>query len=112
MKNRSRTRKLKFLHTLFAMERDLIVGGQAVVDGTRDENFLKAPVKVIMPEEKKSGKAAQSAQSAGAIGSVIFALLFNILLFLAAPLLLTNLGFIAAGWADAPSIAAGAGWFD
>src|SRR5205814_8926292 len=161
MKNRSRTRKLKFLHTLFAMERDLIVGGQAVmegvmmrtpsayaiacrksdgsivhtaeslpkwsdkykwlntpvlrggatliqsmalgvkalnfsakvfeedhnaqeelakekafeteavlVDGTRDENFLKAPVKVIMPEEKKSGKAAQSA---GAIGSVIFA---------------------------------------
>src|SRR5437764_4983942 len=150
MKNRTRARKLKFLHTVFAMERDLIVGGQAVmegvmmrtpsayaiacrksdgtivhtaeslpkwsdrykwlnmpvlrggatliqsmalgvkalnfsakvfeedhmareelakekvlateavfVDGTHDENFLKAPVKVIMPEEKKSNKAAQ-----------------------------------------------------
>src|SRR5947209_9819625 len=195
MKNRSRIRKLKFLHTLFAMERDLIVGGQAVMEGvmmrtpsayaiacrksdgsivhtaeslpkwsdkykwlnapvlrggatliqsmalgikalnfsakvfeedlnaqeelakektgevrealvagTQDENFLKAPVKVIMPEEKNTKKAAQSA---GAVGSIIFALFFNILLFLAAPLLLTNLGFIAAGWADAPAIAAG-----
>src|SRR5205085_11873208 len=189
MNSRSTARKLRLLHTIFSLERDLIVGGQAVMEGvmmrtpsayaiacrradgsivtvadslpkwsdkykwlntpvlrggatliqsmalgvkalnfsakvfeedhnaqeelakgkafeteavlvggTRDENFLKAPVKVIMPEEKKSGKAAQSAQSAGAIGSVIFALLFNILLFLAAPLLLTNLGFIAAGW--------------
>ena len=80
----------------------------ALVDGTTDENFLKAPVKVIMPEESKAKAAGQSA---GAVGSIIFALLFNILLFLAAPLLLTNLGFIWAGWADAPAIAAGAGWF-
>src|SRR5205823_12458771 len=63
----------------------------------------------IMPEENKSNTAVQSA---GAIGSIIFALFFNIVLFLAAPLLLTNLGFIAAGWTDAPSIAAGAGWFE
>src|SRR5437762_9068441 len=167
MKTKASIRKLRFLHTLFAMERDLIVGGQAVmegvmmrtpsayaiacrksdgsivhtaeslpkwsdkykwlntpvlrggatliqsmalgvkalnfsakvfeedhiaqeelakekalateavfVDGTHDENFLKAPVKVIMPEEKKSNKAAQSA---GAIGSIVFALFFNIL---------------------------------
>ena len=202
MKNRSRVRKLKFLHTVFAMERDLIVGGQAVmegvmmrtpsayaiacrksdgtivstaeslpkwsdkykwlgypvlrggatliqsmalgvkalnfsakvfeddlnkqeelaketagetqaalVDGTMDENFLKAPVKVIMPKEKE-GKAKSVGQSAGAVGSIVFAFLFNILLFLAAPLLLTNLGFIAAHWADAPSVAAGAGWLE
>jgi uncharacterized protein YqhQ len=202
MRKRSTTRKLKFLHTIFALERDLIVGGQAVmegvmmrtpsayaiacrrsdgsiihtaeslpkwsdkykwlntpvlrggatliqsmalgikalnfsariyeedlktqeelekvksvetqtalVDGTTDENFLKAPVKVIVPKEK-GNKAKSMGQSAGAVGSIMFALLFNILLFLAAPLLLTNLGFIAAHWADAPAVAAGAGWFE
>ena len=199
MKKRASVRKLKFLHTIFAMERDLIVGGQAVmegvmmrtpsayaiacrrsdgsivhtaeslpkwsdkykwlswpvlrggatliqsmalgvkalnfsakvweddleaqkemtteasveteaalVEGTMDENFTKAPVKVIMPAASKAKKAGQSA---GAVGSIIFALFFNILLFLAAPLLLTNLAFIAAHWADGPVIADGAGWF-
>ena len=198
MNNKRHLRKLKFLHTVFALERDIIVGGQAVmegvmmrtpsayaiacrksdgtivhtaeslpkwsdthkwlswpvlrggatliqsmalgvkalnfsakvfeddlnareelaketagetqvalVDGTMDENFLKAPVKVIMPE---GSKARSAGQSAGAVGSIIFALFFNILLFLAAPLLLTNLVFIAAHWADAPVVAAGAGW--
>ena len=127
MKSKSTVRKLKFIHTIFALERDLIVGGQAVMegvmmrtpsayaiacrksDGTMDENFLKAPVKVIMPE---TSKVKSAGQSAGVVGSIIFALLFNILLFLAAPLLLTNLGFIYAGWADAPAIAAGAGWLE
>ena len=80
----------------------------ALIDGTTDENFLKAPVKVVMPEKPKAKSAAQSATVAG---SIIVALLFNILLFLAAPLLLTNLGFVYAGWADAPAIADGAGWF-
>ena len=199
MKKRASVRKLKFLHTIFSMERDLIVGGQAVmegvmmrtpsayaiacrrsdgsivhtaeslpkwsdkykwlswpvlrggatliqsmalgvkalnfsakvweedldaqkemtteavaeteatlVEGTMDENFTKAPVKVIMPTASKAKKAGQSA---GAVGSIIFALFFNILLFLAAPLLLTNLAFIAAHWADGPVIADGAGWF-
>ena len=198
MKNRSTLRKLKFIHTVFALERDLIVGGQAVmegvmmrtpsayaiacrksdgtivhtaeslpkwsdkykwlswpvlrggatliqsmalgvkalnfsakvyeddlnakeesakesagefaaipVEGTMDENFLKAPVKVIMPDKPKERSAGQSAAAAG---SIVFALFFNILLFLAAPLLLTNLAFIAAHWADGPVIAEGAGW--
>ncbi len=204
MKSRSTARKLKFLHTIFALERDLIVGGQAVmegvmmrtpsayaiacrksdgsivstaeklpkwsdtykwlntpvlrggatliqsmalgvkalnfsakiyeedlaakeemanekvgetaaalVEGTADKDFLKAPVKVIMPdkpEAKVNSKAKAAGQSATAVGSIIFALLFNILLFLAAPLLLTNLGFIYLGWADAPAIAGDAGW--
>jgi uncharacterized protein YqhQ len=75
-------------------------------DGTLDENFTKAPVKVIMPEKKKEKKTAQSA---GAVGSIIFALGFNILLFVVAPLLLTNVLFIALGWAQAPVIAEDAG---
>ena len=201
MKNRTSSRKLKFLHTVFAMERDLIVGGQAVmegvmmrtpsayaiacrrtdgsiittaetlpkwsdkykwlntpvlrggatliqsmalgvkalnfsariyeedlkaqeelelarateaqpalVDGTTDENFLKAPVKVIMPEGKEKAAKGMS-QSAGAVGSIIFALLFNVLLFIVAPLVLTNVLFIALGWAETPLIAADAAWW-
>ncbi|MFZ1701707.1 MAG: DUF1385 domain-containing protein [Pyrinomonadaceae bacterium] len=196
-------RKLRFLHTIFAMERDLIVGGQAVMegvmmrtpsayaiacrradgsivttaetlpkwsdkykwmntpvlrggatliqsmalgvkalnfsariyeedlkaqeelekakavetqavlaDGTTDENFTKAPVKIVMPEEKKESKAKGMGQSAGAVGSIIFALGFNILLFIVAPLVLTNVLFIALGWAAAPDLVAGAGWFE
>lgn len=82
---------------------------QAVLaDGTLDENFTKAPVKVIMPEKKKAKKQTQSAS---AVGSIIFALGFNILLFIVAPLVLTNVLFIALGWAQAPAIAADASWW-
>jgi uncharacterized protein YqhQ len=199
---RSSSRKLKFLHTVFAMERDLIVGGQAVMEGvmmrtpsayaiacrksdgeivttaerlpkwsdkykwlswpvlrggatliqsmalgikalnfsariyeedlkaqeeltkekaletqavlaegTEDEAFLKAPVKVVMPEKKEDPRPKKVTQSASAIGSIIFALGFNILLFIVAPLLLTNVAFIAAGWAEAPVIAESASWW-
>ena len=79
-----------------------------LVEGTFDENFTKAPVKVVMPAESNARKAGQSAS---AVGSIIFALFFNVLLFIVAPLLLTNIGFIAAGWADSPAIAADAGWW-
>jgi uncharacterized protein YqhQ len=200
MNKKSSLRKLKFIHTLFAVERDLIVGGQAVMegvmmrtpsayaiacrksdgsivttaevlpkwsdkykwlswpvlrggatliqsmglgikalnfsakvyeddliakeelakesvlelqpalaDGTTDENFTKAPVKVIMPEVTKPKKATQSA---GVAASIVFALGFNILLFIVAPLLITNIGFIALGWAEAPVITADAGWWE
>ena len=202
MKTRSTARKLRFLHTIFALERDLIVGGQAVmegvmmrtpsayaiacrradgsivttaeslpkwsdkykwlntpvlrggatliqsmalgvkalnfsariyeedlaaqeelekakagetqvalIDGTTDENFTKAPVKVIMPE-KEAGKAKSMGQSAGAVGSIVFALLFNVLLFIVAPLVLTNLLFIWLGWAGAPIVTAEAAWYE
>ena len=202
MKKRSTARKLRFLHTIFALERDLIVGGQAVMEGvmmrtpsayaiacrradgsivstaeslpkwsdkykwlntpvlrggatliqsmalgvkalnfsarifeedlnaqeelekakagetqavlaegTTDDNFTKAPVKVIMPE-KESEKSKNMGQSAGAVGSIIFALLFNILLFIVAPLVLTNLLFISLGWAPAPVVAADSAWYE
>ncbi|MBK8303416.1 MAG: DUF1385 domain-containing protein [Chloracidobacterium sp.] len=83
----------------------------AFVEGTTDEDFLKAPVKVIMPE-KTEGKAKKAGQSAGAVGSIIFALGFNILLFIVAPLVLTNVLFIGLGWAGAPALAADASWFE
>jgi uncharacterized protein YqhQ len=78
-----------------------------LADGTLDAQFTKAPVKVIMPEkaEKKD-----KAQAAGAVGSIIFALAFNVLLFVVAPLVLTNVLFIALGWAAQPAVGEGAGW--
>jgi uncharacterized protein YqhQ len=199
MKRPNPSRKLRFLHTVFAMERDLIVGGQAVmegvmmrtpsayaiacrksdgsivhtaerlpkwsdkhkwlawpvlrggatliqsmilgvkalnfstriyeedlkaqeepltekalklepalIEGTTDEGFTKAPVKVIMPE---GSKAEKPGQSIGAAASIVFALAFNVLLFIAAPLLLTNLAFIWLGWADGPVLSESAGWW-
>ena len=205
MKNKKSARKMKFLHTLFAMERDLIVGGQAVMEGvmmrtpsayaiacrkkdgsivhtaeklpkwsdkykwmnlpvlrggatliqsmalgikalnfsarvyeedleleekekakvkelqaeavlaegTLDEDFTKAPVKITLPEntsdQEKTNK--KPSQTAGAVGSIIFALAFNILLFVVAPLLLTNVLFISLGWAGQPVIAENASWW-
>ncbi|CAN5426719.1 DUF1385 domain-containing protein [soil metagenome] len=79
-----------------------------LVDGTIDEKFLKAPAKVTMPDKPKEKK---SAQAAGAVGSIIFALAFNVLLFIVAPLLLTNVLFIALGWAEMPAIIADATWW-
>jgi uncharacterized protein YqhQ len=80
----------------------------ALVEGTFDTEFTKAPVKVVMPEEKKP---KTKTQSAGAVGSIVFALFFNVLLFIVAPLLLTNVLFIALGWAESPPLAADAGWW-
>lgn len=76
--------------------------------GTTDENFTKAPVKVVMPEKKKEKNAGSSM---GTIFSIIFALGFNILLFVVAPLLITNAGFIALGWAEAPLLTENAAWW-
>ncbi|HEX9929160.1 MAG TPA: DUF1385 domain-containing protein [Pyrinomonadaceae bacterium] len=81
----------------------------AFAEGTENfEQFRKAPAKVVLPEKSETKKPKQSAST---IGSIIFALGFNILLFIVAPLLLTNVLFIAAGWAEAPLLAADANWW-
>ena len=85
----------------------------ALVEGTIDEDFLKAPAKMTLPEDdsKEDKKKKKASQTAGAVGSIIFALFFNVMLFIVAPLILTNVLFIALGWATAPGIAAEAGWW-
>jgi uncharacterized protein YqhQ len=85
-----------------------LVAEPELVEGTTDENFTKAPVKVVMPEDSK---AKTIGQSASAVGSIIFALGFNILLFLVAPILLTNVAFIGLGWADAPVLTSDMSWW-
>ena len=84
----------------------------ALVEGTTDENFTKAPAKMTLPEvNEKPSKADKAKQSASTIGSIIFALGFNVLLFIVAPLILTNVLFIALNWAEAPALLADAGWW-
>jgi len=80
----------------------------AVIEGEGDFAGLTGAVPGLFPvptqqsakdEMKKGGTAA-------AAGSIVVAMIFNILLFVAAPLLLTNALFIGAGWAPAPAPAA------
>ena len=82
---------------------------EVLAEGTFDENFTKAPAKMTLPHEDEKVEAKKKpSQTAGAIGSIIFALGFNILLFIVAPLVLTNVLFMAIGWAETPALAADA----
>ena len=58
MKNTLRARKLRFLHTLFAMERDLIVGGQAVMEGV----MMRTPSAYAIACRKSDGEIVTTAE--------------------------------------------------
>lgn len=79
----------------------------AVIEGEGDFAGLTGAVPglIPVPTQKRSRDELKKGTTAAAAGSIIFALIFNILLFVAAPLLLTNALFIAAGWATAPPAA-------
>ena len=57
-----------------------------------------------VPTQKRSRDELKKSGTNAALGSIVFAMIFNVLLFVAAPLLLTNALFIGAGWATAPAI--------
>jgi uncharacterized protein YqhQ len=57
-----------------------------------------------MPAKKRSKDELKKGGTAAAASSIVFALIFNVLLFVAAPLLLTNALFIAAGWATPAAV--------
>jgi uncharacterized protein YqhQ len=65
-------------------------------------DFGNVPVAVKTTKPPKDAKGS----TAGAAGSIAFAIIFNILLFIVAPLLLTNALFNAAGWVPATVISA------
>ena len=73
----------------------------AVIEGEGDFAGITGAVPGLfpVPSEKRSQDELKKGATASAVGSIIFALIFNVLLFVAAPLLLTNALFIAAGWA-------------
>ena len=77
----------------------------AVIEGEGDFAGITGglPGVIPIPQKKSRGKDVKKSGTAAAAGSIIFAMIFNILLFVAAPLLLTNALFIAAGWAPGPA---------
>ena len=79
----------------------------AVIEGEGDFAGVTGAVPGLfpIPTQERSRDELKKGGTAAAAGSIIFAIVFNILLFVAAPLLLTNALFIAAGWAPSPAIA-------
>ena len=77
----------------------------AVIEGEGDFAGITGglPGLIPMPTQKRAKDEMKRGTTAAAAGSIIFALLFNVLLFIVAPLLLTNALFIAAGWASPPT---------
>jgi len=80
----------------------------AVIEGEGDFAGLTGAVPGLfpVPTQKRSKDEMKQGGTTAAAGSIIFALFFNVLIFIAAPLLLTNALFIAAGWAPSPAPAA------
>ncbi len=78
----------------------------AVIEGEGDFAGITGAVPGLLPipTQKRSRDEMKKGGTTAAAGSIIFALFFNVLLFVAAPLLLTNALFIAAGWAPAPAV--------
>jgi len=74
----------------------------AVVEGEGDFAGLTGAVPGLfpIPTQKRSKDELKRGATTAAAGSIVFALFFNVLVFVAAPLLLTNALFIAAGWAS------------
>lgn len=80
----------------------------AVIEGEGDFAGITGAVPglIPLPTQKRAKDEMKKGGTAAAAGSIVFALFFNVLLFIVAPLLLTNAIFIAAGWATAPVPAA------
>jgi len=79
----------------------------AVIEGEGDFAGITGAMPGLfpVPTQKRSKDELKKGQTSAAVGSIIFALIFNVLLFVAAPLLLTNALFIGAGWATTPPAA-------
>ena len=83
----------------------------AVIEGEGDFAGLTGAMPGLfpLPTKKRSKDELKKGATAAAASSIVFALIFNVLLFIAAPLLLTNALFIAEGWAPQPVVSTGSG---
>jgi uncharacterized protein YqhQ len=79
----------------------------AVIEGEGDFAGITGglPGLIPVPTQKRAKDEMKKGTTAAAAGSIIFAIFFNVLLFIVAPLLLTNALFIAAGWVTPPATA-------
>ena len=80
----------------------------AVVEGEGDFAGITGGVPGLfpIPKAKRPKDELKRGGTAAAASSIVFALIFNVLLFIAAPLLLTNALFVAAGWVSTPAVSA------
>jgi uncharacterized protein YqhQ len=80
----------------------------AVIEGEGDFAGITGGVPGLfpIPQQKRPKDELKRGGTAAAASSIVFALIFNVLLFVAAPLLLTNALFVAAGWANTPAATA------
>src|SRR5438067_9059872 len=83
----------------------------AVIEGEGDFAGLTGAVPGLfpIPTRKRPKDELKKGGTAAAASSIAFALIFNVLLFVAAPLLLTNAIFVAAGWANTPAVTSSSG---
>jgi uncharacterized protein YqhQ len=74
----------------------------AMIEGEGDFAGITGalPGLIPVPTEKKAKDEMKKGGGSAVAGSIIFAIFFNILLFIVAPLLLTNAIFIAFGWGN------------
>src|SRR5438874_1460355 len=77
----------------------------AVIEGEGDFAGITGGVPGLfpIPTKKRSKDELKKGGTAAAASSIVFALIFQVLLFIALPLLLTNAIFVAAGWANTPA---------
>src|SRR5438094_3041621 len=77
----------------------------AVIEGEGDFAGITGGVPGLfpIPTKKRSKDELKKGGTAAAASSIVFALIFNVLLFIALPLLLTNAIFVGAGWANQPT---------
>jgi uncharacterized protein YqhQ len=82
----------------------------AAIEGEGDFAGLTGAVPGLfpVPTQRRSRDEMKKGGTTAAAGSIVFAIIFNIFLFIAAPLLLTNALFIAVGWAPSPAVAVSA----
>jgi uncharacterized protein YqhQ len=77
----------------------------AVVEGEGDFAGITGgvPGLIPIPTERRPEDEMKRGANASVVGSIVFALFFNVMIFIVAPLVLTNALFIAAGWATVPA---------
>ena len=78
----------------------------AVIEGEGDFAGITGGLPGVfpIPKKKRSKDELKKGSTAAAASSIVFAMIFNVLLFIAAPLLLTNALFVAAGWTPRPAV--------
>src|SRR5262244_743303 len=70
-------------------------------------HVIESPEQAVRPanvEKPSKSESSGAGATATAAGSIAFMLVFNVMIFIALPLLLTNFLFIHFGWGNAPQI--------